>query len=95
LNWVTFNVGYHNEHHDLMNIPGWKLPVIKRTAPEFYAGLVSHRSWAWVLAHFVMNPDIGHDSRMLRKAPKGDQGSSPLPKLLVTSEGQTLWKLPA
>jgi sphingolipid delta-4 desaturase len=66
LNWVTFNVGYHNEHHDLMWIPGWKLPLIKRTAPEFYDGLVTHRSWTWVLLHFIVNPRMGHDMRITR-----------------------------
>lgn len=66
LNWVNFNVGYHNEHHDLMWIPGWKLPLVKKTAPEFYDHLTTHRSWLWVHWNFILNPKYGHDSRIVR-----------------------------
>jgi sphingolipid 4-desaturase/C4-monooxygenase len=29
LNLITFNVGYHNEHHDFPNIPCYRLPQVK------------------------------------------------------------------
>ncbi len=67
LNWVTFNVGYHNEHHDFMGVPGWRLPEVRRLIPE-YEQLVSHRSWTWVLWHFITDPNMGFGSRIVRRA---------------------------
>lgn len=66
LNRVTFNVGLHYEHHDLMNIPGWRLPELTRLAPEFYEGLVSHRSWTAILWRYVTDARIGPYTRMVR-----------------------------
>ncbi|KAH9630905.1 hypothetical protein HF086_014646, partial [Spodoptera exigua] len=59
LNWITFNVGYHNEHHDF--------PAVRRIAPEFYDTLPHHDSWSKVLYDFVMDPDIGPYARIKRK----------------------------
>ncbi|PZC75581.1 hypothetical protein B5X24_HaOG205940 [Helicoverpa armigera] len=67
LNWITFNVGYHNEHHDFPAVPGSKLPEVRRIAPEFYDNLPHHDSWSKVLYDFVMDPDIGPYARMKRK----------------------------
>jgi sphingolipid delta-4 desaturase len=58
LNKVSFNVGYHNEHHDLVTIPWARLPQVRRIAPEFYEGLHAYTSWTALLARFVGDPDI-------------------------------------
>lgn len=67
LNWVTFNVGYHVEHHDFMNIPGWRLPEYRALNAEAYRGFVSHRSWTGVLWEFITRPDLGPWSRLVRE----------------------------
>jgi sphingolipid delta-4 desaturase len=66
LNKVTFNVGYHNEHHDFMNIPGSRIPIVKKIAPEYYNALASDKSWTCVLFEFVFRRDIGLRSRIVR-----------------------------
>ncbi|XP_067208362.1 sphingolipid delta(4)-desaturase DES1 isoform X2 [Linepithema humile] len=67
LNFITFNVGYHNEHHDFPAVPGSRLPEVKRIAAEFYDDLPHHNSWTSVLYDFVMDPDIGPYARMKRR----------------------------
>jgi len=72
LNWLSFNVGYHNEHHDVPTTPGSKLPVLRTLAPEFYATLPHHTSWVLVIYQYIMDPAIGPFSRVKRNpTPKG------------------------
>ncbi len=66
LNLVTFNVGCHNEHHDFIGVPGSRLPELRRIAGRHYETLVSHRSWAGVLARFILDEAMGFDSRIVR-----------------------------
>ncbi|XP_012288590.1 sphingolipid delta(4)-desaturase DES1 isoform X1 [Orussus abietinus] len=67
LNFITFNVGYHNEHHDFPAVPGSRLPEVRKIASEFYEDLPQHNSWTAVLYDFVMDPDIGPYARIKRK----------------------------
>ena len=67
LNKITFNVGYHNEHHDFPTIPGSRLPELKKMAPEFYDNLHSYDSWTKVIFGFLFRKDVTLYSRTKRK----------------------------
>ncbi|MBN3305480.1 DEGS2 monooxygenase, partial [Amia calva] len=66
LNLITFNVGYHMEHHDFPSIPGSRLPQVKKMAPEYYDNLPQHDSWVRVLWDFVFCDSLGPFSRIKR-----------------------------
>ena len=66
LNYVTFNVGYHNEHHDFPRIPGFKLPMVRKIAPEYYDNLHHYNSWSGVIYDYIFRIDIGPYSRVRR-----------------------------
>jgi sphingolipid delta-4 desaturase len=67
LNWVTFNVGYHNEHHDFPRVPGSRLPLLRKMAPEFYDTLPHHTSWTKVIYDYITDPAVGPFSRIKRQ----------------------------
>lgn len=70
LNLVTYNVGYHNEHHDFPFIAWSRLPKLKELAPEFYDDLPSHKSWSYVIYQFITDPRVGMFSRVKRQGKK-------------------------
>jgi sphingolipid delta-4 desaturase len=65
LNKLTFNMGYHNEHHDFMQVPWIYLPKIKAMAPEYYDTLHSYQSWTKVLLNFIFNSKMDSFSRII------------------------------
>lgn len=67
LNLLTFNVGYHVEHHDFPSIPGSKLPEVSKIAPEFYENLEHHTSWSYVIWQYIVDPTVGPYARVKRK----------------------------
>ncbi|PWY86222.1 methionine aminopeptidase [Aspergillus heteromorphus CBS 117.55] len=66
LNFFTYNVGLHNEHHDFPAIPWTKLHEVHRIASEFYEPLPCHRSWVWVIWTFILDKNVGMWCRVKR-----------------------------
>lgn len=67
LNRITFNIGYHNEHHDFPYVAGSRLPELRRLAPEFYERLAHHESRLGTLWHFLKRPDLRRSLRLSRR----------------------------
>lgn len=65
-NKISFNVGHHNEHHDFLNIPWSRLPVLRKTAPEFYDTLYYHMSYFKLFFRFLFDPNVTLYSRVVR-----------------------------
>ncbi len=66
LNSISFNVGFHNEHHDFPSVPWNKLPQIRSNAPAFYNTLSYHTSWTKLFFRFLFDKEISLYSRILR-----------------------------
>ncbi|KAK0380866.1 fatty acid desaturase [Colletotrichum limetticola] len=67
LNFLTYNVGLHNEHHDFPAVPWTRLPKLRAIASEFYDELPRHESWTYVIWRFILDPNVGITSRVKRK----------------------------
>jgi sphingolipid delta-4 desaturase len=80
-NKISWNVGYHNEHHDIPNIPWSKLPELRRIAPEFYDDLVQSKAWPVIVWEFLSNQCYSSYSRVKR-----EKGRANVRPLLPTNE---------
>lgn len=65
-NVLSLNVGYHNEHHDLPNVPWQHLPKVRAIAPEFYETMWYHTSYLRLLWHFITDPKFTLATRTVR-----------------------------
>ena len=70
LNKLTLNVGYHNEHHDFPNVPGPRLPSVRKIASKYYDELYIHTSWMAVIWKFITDPALGLYCRVRRNKVK-------------------------
>uniref|UniRef100_A0A6V0HUS0 Sphingolipid delta4-desaturase N-terminal domain-containing protein n=1 Tax=Zooxanthella nutricula TaxID=1333877 RepID=A0A6V0HUS0_9DINO len=66
LNALTYNVGFHNEHHDFPNIAWSSLPKVRDMAPEFYNDLPQCKSWTGVILRYMFDDSISPFSRVKR-----------------------------
>ncbi|KAM3511316.1 hypothetical protein MY11210_005053 [Beauveria gryllotalpidicola] len=67
LNWLTYNVGLHNEHHDFPAIPWTRLHKVNRIASEFYDDLPRHESWVYAIWRFIWDDSVGMNCRVKRQ----------------------------
>jgi len=72
LNMLTYNVGYHNEHHDFPNIAWSNLPKVRELAPEFYNDLPQCASWTGLIFRYIFDDQMSPYSRVKRDK-KGDK----------------------
>jgi sphingolipid delta-4 desaturase len=75
-NIVAFNVGFHNEHHDVMTIPWVNLPKMRKIAPEFYDTLPSYRSYTRLMIRFITDPSLTLFSRVTRASRVAEENLS-------------------
>jgi sphingolipid 4-desaturase/C4-monooxygenase len=66
LNILTYNVGYHNEHHDFPAVPWTRLPLLHEIAKEFYDPLPYHENWPRVLWDFILDKNVSLWCRVKR-----------------------------
>uniref|UniRef100_A0A7S2I3B7 Sphingolipid delta4-desaturase N-terminal domain-containing protein n=1 Tax=Helicotheca tamesis TaxID=374047 RepID=A0A7S2I3B7_9STRA len=66
LNWLGYNVGYHNEHHDFAFVSVKNLPMMRVCAPEFYDDIAHYHSFVKVLYDFIFDDKLSPYSRIKR-----------------------------
>jgi sphingolipid delta-4 desaturase len=66
MNILTFNVGYHVEHHDFPHIPGSKLPLLHKITNEYKDDIPIIKSWILYLIKFIMDDNISLDNRLFQ-----------------------------
>jgi sphingolipid delta-4 desaturase len=65
-NWLTFNVGYHVEHHDFPYIAWNKLPQLKAIAAPYYDNLYAHHSYWQLVYKFITDDQQSLHLRIVR-----------------------------
>ena len=66
LNWITMNIGLHNEHHDFVQVPWTRIWALWYVAREYYEPLEQFDSWTGVHWRFLTDDTMGPVSRLSR-----------------------------
>ena len=70
-NWLNFNVGYHNEHHDFPRVPWSRLPRVTALAPEYYLTLPHYTSYLALFWAYITDASLGPHARIKRAKVEG------------------------
>lgn len=70
LNFFTYNVGLHNEHHDFPAVPWTRLHKLREIASEFYDPLPVCDSWPMTIPRFIFHSKRGLWGRVKREDKK-------------------------
>lgn len=65
MNYFTYNLGYHVEHHDFPRIPGRFLPKVSSIAKEFYS-MPQHPNWSITMWKFITTSAMTPFNRIFR-----------------------------
>jgi sphingolipid delta-4 desaturase len=66
VNLVSFNFGLHTEHHDFHYIPWFRLPQLRRIAPEYYNDLQQTKSFVALALQFAFGTREAFDNEEIR-----------------------------
>lgn len=66
LNVLTWNVGYHVEHHDFPRVPWSRLPALRKEANEMYSSLPTSPPWSVAAFNYVFKSKMGLGRRVRR-----------------------------
>lgn len=67
LNKVTWNVGLHQCHHNMPNIPWSRLKKVYTIAPEYFENKRVHDSWIMIPFEFIFDKKVTLKSRVKRE----------------------------
>lgn len=88
MNRLTWNVGYHNEHHDFPNVAWSKLPQLSKIG-KYKETIPYHESWVKAMWQFLVDDHVTFYNRIKRRGeelPADQEVELPVPS--TSSKGK-------